>query len=68
MFRHTRTGMFKRRMLSVVLMCTILLLTGCGSKTFTAEKQLDIGVIPELPCMDHLEWRRMMLLWPKTKN
>lgn len=49
MFRHTRTGMFKRRMLSVVLMCTILLLTGCGSKTFTAEKQLDIGVIPELP-------------------
>lgn len=49
MFRHTRTGMFMKRMLSVVLVCTTVLLTGCGSKTFTAGKQLDIGVIPELP-------------------
>ena len=29
--------------------CSIVLLTGCGSKTFKASKQLDIGVLPNLP-------------------
>ena len=37
------------RVTALVLACSLVLLTGCGSRTYKASKQLDIGVLPNLP-------------------
>lgn len=38
-----------RRITMVTIVLSMTLLTGCGGKAFKASKQLDIGVLPELP-------------------
>ena len=49
MLKHhsVRNRLFK--VTTLVLTCSLVLLTGCGSKTYKAGKQLDIGVLPNLP-------------------
>ncbi len=37
------------RATALILACSLVLLTGCGSRTYKASKQLDIGVLPNLP-------------------
>lgn len=49
MLNHKKKFLIMRRIISVTLILCMTLLTGCGSKTFKAGKQLDIGVLPELP-------------------
>lgn len=49
MLNHKKKFLIMRRIISVTLILCTTLLTGCGSKTFKAGKQLDIGILPELP-------------------
>lgn len=49
MLNHKKKFLIMRRIISVTLILCMTLLTGCGSKTFKAGKQLDIGILPELP-------------------
>lgn len=49
MLNHKKKFLIMRRIISVILILCMTLLTGCGSKTFKAGKQLDIGILPELP-------------------
>ena len=49
MLNHKKKFIIMRRIISVTLILCTTLLTGCGSKTFKAGKQLDIGILPELP-------------------
>ncbi len=49
MLRHYSRRKGLTKFTAFVLACSIVLLTGCGSKTFKAGKQLDIGVLPNLP-------------------
>lgn len=49
MLRHYSRRKRLTKFTAFVLACSIVLLTGCGSKTFKAGKQLDIGVLPNLP-------------------
>lgn len=49
MLNHKKKFFIIRRIISVTLILCMTLLTGCGSKTFKAGKQLDIGILPELP-------------------
>ncbi len=49
MLNHKKKFIIMRRIISVTLILCMTLLTGCGSKTFKAGKQLDIGILPELP-------------------
>lgn len=46
--KHTITHIF-HRIIAVILVLSMGILTGCGSNTYKAGKQLDIGVLPELP-------------------
>ena len=45
MFNQSRIGKYMRRSISLILVLSMVLLTGCGSKTYKAGKQLDIGVL-----------------------
>lgn len=49
MLRHCSHKKGLTKFTAFVLACSIVLLTGCGSRTFKAGKQLDIGVLPNLP-------------------
>ena len=54
MFNQSRIGKYMRRSISLILVLSMVLLTGCGSKTYKAGKQLDIGVLPDLPVYGEL--------------
>ena len=49
MLRHCLVRKKLLRATALILACSMVLLTGCGSRTFKAGKQLDIGVLPNLP-------------------
>ena len=54
MFNQSRIGKYMRRSISLILVLSMVILTGCGSKTYKAGKQLDIGVLPDLPVYGEL--------------
>ena len=54
MFNQSRIGKYMRRSISLILVLSMVLLTGFGSKTYKAGKQLDIGVLPDLPVYGEL--------------
>ena len=49
MLKHHSVRKRLLKVTALVLTCSLVLLTGCGSKTYKAGKQLDIGVLPNLP-------------------
>lgn len=49
MFKNRSNRKILPRVTALVLACSLVLLTGCGSRTYKASKQLDIGVLPNLP-------------------
>lgn len=49
MFKNRSNRKRLPRVIALVLACSLVLLTGCGSRTYKASKQLDIGVLPNLP-------------------
>lgn len=49
MFKNRSNRKRLPRVTALVLACSLVLLTGCGSRTYKASKQLDIGVLPNLP-------------------
>lgn len=49
MFKKNSNRKKLMRATALILACSLVLLTGCGSRTYKASKQLDIGVLPNLP-------------------
>lgn len=49
MFKNNSNRKKLMRATALILACSLVLLTGCGSRTYKASKQLDIGVLPNLP-------------------
>ncbi len=49
MFKNNSNRKKLMRATALILACSLVFLTGCGSRTYKASKQLDIGVLPNLP-------------------
>ena len=54
MLKHSRIGNLMRRNVAVVLILSVLMLTGCGGRTYKTGENLDIGLIPDLPVYGEL--------------